>query len=675
MRFVDLIGSIRGKAGATLARRLVFWFMLLLLAPASLSVYITDRLSSHLLRAKVQEQLSVVASAKADSIEDYAYERTRSAGVFGRVRRVASAAVALRKAARGSPEWAAAEADLRGLLYYFTPNLGFAEVALLDPKGDVLLQTQTALSLGDNLLTGPQRDTPMAAVVRRTMTLLDTDISDFALYPGVEPPLGFMASPVFDDDGRVVGFLVLQLITSEVFDTFSDYSGLGRKGYTVVGALDGDRVRIVAPLRNRPDAAFNLSIKLGENIGRGIQRAVAGEQGSGEVRNVLGRRVLAAWTYTPSFRWGIVVQQDVDEALEMLEEQRKAMATLLTLILIPVLLIALFVARSISRPIQLAVGAAERVAEGDLSVALDTRRADETGKLLNALGRMVSYLNSLIGQVQKSTIDLVSATNTLSAMTRAQGDEAASLGATTLEIAAAAKQISATSEELVNTMSGVTEVASHASDLANSGQAALGDMEQAMRQLAGATQSISGRFGVINDKANTIGSITATITKIADQTNLLSLNASIEAEKAGEYGLGFAVLAREIRRLADQTAVATLDIEHMVKEMHDAVASGVMEMDKFSGQVHASVAEASRIGLRFSEIIQQVQALMPRFEAVHEGMRSQSAGARQIRDAMVSLTESARISAQALEETSAATQRLEGAIGELRKEISIFKLR
>jgi methyl-accepting chemotaxis protein WspA len=80
-----------------------------------------------------------------------------------------------------------------------------------------------------------------------------------------------------------------------------------------------------------------------------------------------------------------------------------------------------------------------------------------------------------------------------------------------------------------------------------------------MNKLADSTSAISGKLGVISDKANNINSIITTITKVADQTNLLSLNAAIEAEKAGEYGLGFAVVAREIRRLADQTAVATLD--------------------------------------------------------------------------------------------------------------------
>jgi methyl-accepting chemotaxis protein WspA len=331
--------------------------------------------------------------------------------------------------------------------------------------------------------------------------------------------------------------------------------------------------------------------------------------------------------------------------------------------------------RRLLRPVHEAAVTAERVASGDLSATLSAEGSDEISKLINALGQMVNYLNSLIGQVQRSTIDLVSTANSLSAMTKTQSEEVSNLGSTTTEIAAATKEISATSEELLSTMSGITEVADHTTELANSGQSSLGDMEGAMRTLADATHSISSRLGLINEKANTISSVTTTITKIADQTNLLSLNASIEAEKAGEYGLGFAVLAREIRRLADQTAVATLDIEQMVKEMQDSVTGGVMEMDKFSEQVSRSVSDTHDISLRFGEIIQQIQALLPQFDAVHEGMRSQSAGAKQIRDSMVSLTDSFRVSAQALDETTSATQRLEGAIDELRNEISSFKLR
>jgi methyl-accepting chemotaxis protein WspA len=108
--------------------------------------------------------------------------------------------------------------------------------------------------------------------------------------------------------------------------------------------------------------------------------------------------------------------------------------------------------------------------------------------------------------------------------------------------------------------------------------------------------------------------------------------------------------------------------------MQSSVTGGVMEMARFTEQVNQSVTDTNHISLRFGEIIQEVQTLLPQFDAVHEGMRSQSAGAKEIRDAMVTLTESVRVSAHALEQTTSATHRLEGAIDELRNEIALFKL-
>jgi methyl-accepting chemotaxis protein WspA len=199
-------------------------------------------------------------------------------------------------------------------------------------------------------------------------------------------------------------------------------------------------------------------------------------------------------------------------------------------------------------------------------------------------------------------------------------------------------------------------------------------MEKTMRTLADATATISAKLGVISEKANNINSIVSTITKVADQTNLLSLNAAIEAEKAGEYGTGFAVVAREIRRLADQTAVATLDIENMVKEMQGAVSTGVMEMDKFTKEVERGVEDVQNIGMKLESIIEQVQTLTPRFQQVSNSVEAQSQGAVQISEAMTQLSEASSQTALSLREINGAIGNLNDAASGLRAEISRFKV-
>ena len=331
--------------------------------------------------------------------------------------------------------------------------------------------------------------------------------------------------------------------------------------------------------------------------------------------------------------------------------------------------------RRIVKPIDEAVKATEQVASGDLSVQLSSDDHGETGKLLSALARMVDYLNKLIGQVRTSTETLLQTGDRLSRMTHSQRQEIKQLGTTTLQIAAATQEITATSEELLKTMGNISSGADVTAQLANTGQASLESLEAVMRSLGSATQNISHRLSLITEKANTISGVTTTITRIADQTNLLSLNASIEAEKAGDYGLGFAVLAREIRRLADQTAQATLDIEQMVDEMQDSVTTGVREMDQFTQQVQVSVADTETISDQFNQIIAQIQNLIPAFDVVYEGMRSQSAGAKDIRDSMTVLKESVRISAEALEESALVTESLETAINTLEEGVNNFTLK
>src|SRR3979409_525307 len=140
-------------------------------------------------------------------------------------------------------------------------------------------------------------------------------------------------------------------------------------------------------------------------------------------------------------------------------------------------------------------------------------------------------------------------------------------------------------------------------------------MEGHTRDVMDAAGTINAKLAVLSNKAGNISLVVTTITKVADQTNLLSLNAAIEAEKAGEYGRGFAVVATEIRRLADQTAVATYDIDQMVKEIQSAVAAGVMGMDKFAEEVRRGMQDVQQVGGQLSQVIQQVQALAPQVES------------------------------------------------------------
>ena len=274
--------------------------------------------------------------------------------------------------------------------------------------------------------------------------------------------------------------------------------------------------------------------------------------------------------------------------------------------------------------------------------------------------------SQVVAQVRGVTVGISSTAVEMASSSRQQEDVSQTFGSSSVEIAAAVRQITATGTELLRKMEELAEAASESAQNATAGRAGVQAMGSTMDGLAAATTNVAERLSAISEKATSINTIVDTITKVADQTNLLSVNAAIEAEKAGESGRGFLVVAREIRRLADQTASATLDIENMVRQMQAAVSGGVMEMDRFSEQVRRGVSNVGDVGQRLTQVIDQVGSVESRFAEVTEGMHSQVQGADQIRQAMDALAQNATRAKEATSEFSQAASILRESIMSLR---------
>jgi len=334
---------------------------------------------------------------------------------------------------------------------------------------------------------------------------------------------------------------------------------------------------------------------------------------------------------------------------------------------------------SLSRRIEWAARAARRVADGDLTGStLEGDAAanctDESGQLLRDIAGMTMSLRQIVSQVKRSGLELTSTARQLSAASTQQETVVQALERSTGEAAVASREISVTSRELGETMADVAGVATETAEVASAGRDDLAGVGETMAHLESATGDFSERLSVIRQRAEEINVVITTITKVADQTNLLSINAAIEAEKAGEYGHGFLVVAREIRRLADQTAVATLDIERLVEQMQQAVAAGVMQMDRFAADVKTGVDKVGSISGQFADVIDKVQGLNQRFDQVNDGMQAQTAGAAQIAESLVTLSDSSRSATETLTEFRQASAHMMQAIDGLTDTVSRFRV-
>jgi methyl-accepting chemotaxis protein WspA len=507
-----------------------------------------------------------------------------------------------------------------------------------------------------------------------------------------------------DGAGRIVGMLYVGERISSVESVRRTIMNtvIGRTGRIVVVGCKGDqRGRYVISVDGKRDGeniwdardtAGNLIvqplIQKALSLGKGeVFHAVYPWQNPGEPKP---RVKWSAIAYFEPWDWMIAVGAYEDEYMAPVQQVSSAAASLIwgvtlagLLSLFVVLGGAFLVGGRLTKPIELLTNLAGKIAKGDLHGArtdflnLQTQKdqkirgrfdfPDETGDMMASFRDMTESLDKLVGQVQRSGIQVTTSGTEITASARQLESTVAE------QVSASSSEISATSRDLLRTMSGVGDAVGDAATQAESGQSALSEMETAMRQLVKATGSISSRLGVISDRANKISTVVTTINKISDQTALLSLNAAIEAEKAGELGKGFSVVAREISRLADQTAVATQDIEGVVKEMQSAVSSGVMEMDKFSEEVRRRVEEVNSIAAALGRMIDKVQALGPEFETAKQGMNAQNQAAQQINEAMKQLAETADLTRSTLVEFQKATGQLTSAVQGLQGEVSHFR--
>ncbi|MNO63303.1 Methyl-accepting chemotaxis protein McpB [compost metagenome] len=363
-----------------------------------------------------------------------------------------------------------------------------------------------------------------------------------------------------------------------------------------------------------------------------------------------------------------------NEIVNAVNTAKGSMVVSLLLAIIAAGICGLLLLRAITAPMQRIVHALDKLRSGDLSMRLSLDRKDEFGAIESGFNEMAEALANLVAQAQRSSVQVTTSVTEIAATSKQQQATATETAATTTEIGATSREIAATSRDLVRTMTEVTTAADQASSLAGSGQQGLARMEETMHQVMGAADLVNAKLGILNEKASNITQMVVTIVKVADQTNLLSLNAAIEAEKAGEYGRGFAVVATEVRRLADQTAVATYDIEQMVREIQSAVSAGVMGMDKFSEEVRRGMFEVQQVGEQLSQIIHQVQALAPRVLMVNEGMQAQATGAEQINQALAQLSDASTQTVESLRQASYAIDELSQVAAGLRGGVSRFKV-
>ena len=485
-------------------------------------------------------------------------------------------------------------------------------------------------------------------------------------------PIFVVAVPV-EHNGEIVGATIVAPRMDYFTEFFVEKSAIGTTGYLVMVDQSGMII-------SHPQKQLILKNESRDLIKPIMDRISAGESHflsafEGQLKAYYVEKLTTAQLNMED-SWYIIYCRGYDEIMAGIFSFLTKTFISMLLIAVAVTLLVYFLTRNlITKPMAKLTMTANSVADGNLLVRIDTNGSlNEVGILSRSINNMAESLREQTIKIREA-VDTLNATATSIVSASSQQEEAMKgLEGNVAQVGVASTQISATSQELAKTMDGIKNVAEETFRLANAGQASLSGMQSAMQILSKTTNIISEKLSLIHQKAESIDSIIATITKISDQTNLLSLNAAIEAEKAGEYGRGFSVVAKEIGRLANETAFSTLDIAEIISEMQASVADGVKEMDHFREGVTHGVQSADDATLQLSQVIAKVAYLSPEFDKVNDGMHFQSLGSRQISEAMADLNQSAVQMTNSLSQFKTVTERLNFAANQLIDTVSRFKV-
>jgi methyl-accepting chemotaxis protein len=376
----------------------------------------------------------------------------------------------------------------------------------------------------------------------------------------------------------------------------------------------------------------------------------------------------------------------MEEALtaEAKEKNDKNAATAKSAIVMSVIVVAIgvllaiglgiFISRSINNPLKKSVDFAKGVADGDLSQRIDLNRKDEIGDLTTALNGMVNNLTKVIENVKQAANNVASASTQLysTAEQLATGSEEVASQAST--VATSAEEMAATSTEIARNSGMAAEGSKHANDSATTGASVVKATVDGMNRIAERVKDTAKTVESLGSRSDQIGEIVGTIEDIADQTNLLALNAAIEAARAGEQGRGFAVVADEVRALAERTTKATKEIAQMIKAIQHETKGAVSSMEEGVKEVGKGTEEAAKSGQALQDILNQINSVTAQVNQIASSAEQQTSTTTAISNNINQITNVVTEAAKGAQESARAAATLSTLADEVLKIVGQFKL-
>jgi len=362
------------------------------------------------------------------------------------------------------------------------------------------------------------------------------------------------------------------------------------------------------------------------------------------------------------------------------EAQRTFSRTMTFLITMGVIILAIAVAltfslgRSLTIPIRETVEVTEKLAAGKLGIEIKIDRKDEFGDQAIALKAMIDKWREIVGSIKQASDNVASASVELSAgaeqMQKGSGEQAERAH----QVATASEEMSQTVLDVSQNASNIATTATNAARTAKDGGKIVEEAIKEVREIAATVGESSTHIASLAELSQRIGEIIAIINDIADQTNLLALNAAIEAARAGEHGRGFAVVADEVRKLAERTTGATSEVSGIIREIQDKVTSAVSSIERVSTKVDRGVDLSQKAGSELTTIVNNVEDLHVMVQQIATAIEEMSMASDQISKDIESISGISSETSMASGEVTKASQELARLGTDLQNISKLFEL-
>lgn len=666
MEKMNFFKSLKGK--------LIIFFLMISIIPALIIGGLSYYNSRKSLQKEATNQLTFIRDTKKNAIEDYFNVSKNKISYMSHEPITVNAVTEFMQVSFNSSAYNSVYNKYNPTYVNFINKLEKGDILLVDAKsGNVLYSTLKEGDLGTNLLTGPYKNTNVSKAFETAKNSEDknfTIITDYEFYgPSNNKPIACIASPIYKGDEKI-GVLIFKMGTSKIDEIVSNNNkweslNLGSSGEVVLIGEDfksRSNTRFINEETDDKIKTNKSTILLKEFRTKGTEEVMTGKT---DVETYLDyRNVKSIVAYTPlnigNLKWAVFVRISEAEAFKSVIALQKLMLGLIIAIVILISIISVFIASNIARPLIKMSQVAYRISQGDLTIEVpDIKRSDEVGVLTKAVKEMLYSLREqtkeIINVVNVLAASVSEITVSLTQVTSGAAETSSAVSETTTTVEEVKQTVYLSSEKTRN----VSSSAKQSLEISKSGSMATENTLEGMKIINSQMQAIAESIIALSEQSQNISELIESVDTISEQSNILAVNASIEAAKAGEHGKGFSIVAQEIKNLAEQSKQGTKQVRNILKDIQKAASTAVMTTEKGIKFVDAGMKQAVEAGEAIHLLMENINISSQAAIQIEASSQQQLVGMDQVAMAMEGINQASIQNVDSMKQLEEATRSLQ----------------